>query len=716
MMVGPPRLRNASKLPDTGFPVMSQPISPAPVREYLPQYLPAYIANGVLGLRCPRIPFLGGVSMVNGFAGLDPRDGLEGFARTPFPLGADVSLDGVRLSQAQECVTFREQRYDFARAELATTLDYRIGDTTARLEVVQFCSHQLPTIALQEIRMTVDRAADVILTVGLDPTGVDGRPEYVERPSGKVTPDAPEGMQIWHSYGEVSKCGLAYRSEMLGSADATHSQTKADERGMVATSWTFRARAGRPYRVRQMSSLVPSIAHPHPADHAARLLALAMDKGWERMRQDQRIAWDELWRARIEIDGADRRWQAIADASLFYLMTSVHPASIASTSLFGLAYWPNYHYYRGHVMWDIETFAVPPLLLVEPESARAILDYRSRHLEAAKVNARLAGWKGAMYPWESCPMHGEEVTPGSGAPTKGHATLDVALAFASFVHATGDRDYLRRTAWPVIHAVAEWTESRVERTRRGYEIREITGPAEADPPRNNNAFVNMAAGTLLREAIGFAAELGEEPRRLWREIADGLVLPKASQGRHIANYDEYRIDQLKAGTPEASAGIFPVGYRVPESVEEATFRYAVEEQAPRYVGTAMLSAFLPYYAARAGLRAKAAELLETGYGNFINEPFHETDEFTNTAPEQPRTGPMFANIGGFLTTLLYGYPGLRLGAGEPDTWTDRSVVLPAGWKAIHVDRLWLRGEERSLTAVAGAPAAIIDGRSLRRAS
>jgi Glycosyl hydrolase family 65 central catalytic domain/Glycosyl hydrolase family 65, N-terminal domain len=695
---------------------MPEPISPAPVRDYLPRYLPAYIANGVLGLRCPRIPFLGGVSMVNGFAGLDVRDGLEGFARTPFPLGADITLDGVRLSQATQSVTFREQRYDFSRAELTTVLDFRIGDATARLEIRQFCSHRLPTIALQEIRITVDRAADLIVSVGLDPTGVDGRAEYLERPSGKTTPEAPEGLLVWHSHGEVSSCGLAFRSELLGASDAVETRTQADEHGMVATQRAFRARAGRPYRVRQMSSLVPSLAHPHPADHAARLLALAMDRGWDRMRDDQRDAWAELWKARIEIDGADRRWQSICDASLFYLLTSVHPASVASTSLFGLAYWPNYHYYRGHVMWDIETFALPPLLLVEPESARSILDYRSRHLEAARLNARLAGWKGAMYPWESCPLHGEEVTPGASAPTKGHATLDVALAFASYVHATGDRDYLRRTAWPVIEAVAEWTESRVEQTRRGFEIRGITGPAEADPPRDNNAFVNMAAATLIREAIGFAEALGEEPRRLWRAIADGLVLPETSHGRQIPNYDDYRIDQLKAGTPEAAAGIFPVGYRVPRAVEEATFRYAVEEQAPRYVGTAMLSSFLPYYAVRAGMPREAAELLETGYGNFINEPFHETDEFSNTAPDQPRTGPMFANIGGFLTTLLYGYPGLRIGAGAPETWAERSVVMPAGWKAIHVERVWMRGEGRSLTAVAGAPSAIIDGKRLRRAS
>jgi hypothetical protein len=49
----------------------------------------------------------------------------------------------------------------------------------------------------------------------------------------------------------------------------------------------------------------------------------------------------------------------------------------------------------------------------------------------------------------------------------------------------------------------------------------------------------------------------------------------------------------------------------------------------------MLSAFLAYYAARAGKREQAAELLETGYGNFIDEPYLETDEFTGL----PRTCP-----------------------------------------------------------------------------
>ncbi|MFL5717609.1 MAG: glycoside hydrolase family 65 protein, partial [Chloroflexota bacterium] len=113
---------------------MSPPLSPPPVREYLPNYLPAYIANGILGLRCGRIPFRNGVAMVNGFAGLDLTDGVEGFARAPFPLGADVSVDGIRLSGAIERVRFVEQRYDFGHAELTTILEYRMGEVTARIE------------------------------------------------------------------------------------------------------------------------------------------------------------------------------------------------------------------------------------------------------------------------------------------------------------------------------------------------------------------------------------------------------------------------------------------------------------------------------------------------------------------------------------------------------------------------------------------------------
>jgi hypothetical protein len=69
------------------------------------------------------------------------------------------------------------------------------------------------------------------------------------------------------------------------------------------------------------------------------------------------------------------------------------------------------------------------------------------------------------------------------------------------------------------------------------------------------------------------------------------------------------------------------------------------------------------------------------------------------------SGPFFANMGGFLTGLLTGFPGLNLTAGDPQTWPARPVVLPQGWTAIECDRLWVRGEAMKLRAEQGASGA-----------
>src|SRR5215212_5705305 len=97
---------------------MPEPLSPDVVRDYRPEYIPAYIANGLIGIRCGRIPFPECVAIFNGFAGLEVNDGLEAFARVPFPLAGDLTINDLRLSLLGDRVRFIEQRYDFSRAEL----------------------------------------------------------------------------------------------------------------------------------------------------------------------------------------------------------------------------------------------------------------------------------------------------------------------------------------------------------------------------------------------------------------------------------------------------------------------------------------------------------------------------------------------------------------------------------------------------------------------
>ena len=96
------------------------------------------------------------------------------------------------------------------------------------------------------------------------------------------------------------------------------------------------------------------------------------------------------------------------------------------------------------------------------------------------------------------------------------------------------------------------------------------------------------------------------------------------------------------------------------------------------------------------------KLLDEGYAQFITGRFRQTLEYRpDKFPEQPRAGPFFANMGGFLMSLMIGLPALRPNGGEVETWAERPVLLPQGWETIEIDRLWVRGRPMSLTARSG---------------
>jgi hypothetical protein len=322
----------------------------------------------------------------------------------------------------------------------------------------------------------------------------------------------------------------------------------------------------------------------------------------------------------------------------------------------------------------------------------------------------MSGYRGAAFPWESSPRFGVETAPGGGpaAAHEHHVSLDVAFAFAQYVHATGDEIFFRDKAWPVVSQVAEWVTSRVTKSERGYEIHRVTGVAEKKKPVDNNAFVNMAAVVVMTEAVEAAKRLGITPPREWEEIARRLFIPINRRTRVIRNHDAYSPEEEKGETPEALAGLFPFGYRADPAVEQATLDFYLR-LAPRYVGAPMLSSLLGVWAARSGDRRLAARLFEEGYAKFALEPFAMTDEYSaEVYPEMPRAGPFFANMGGFLTGCLYGLTGIRLGPGDPDSWCERPVTMPAGWDGIDVERIWVRGQPARLSARHGDERARIE--------
>ena len=679
---------------------MTTPISPPPVQGGARDELPAYVANGVVGLRVREMPLGAGLTLISGYSGEHPQRRIEAIAVAPYPVAGDIQLAGVWLSDAPYAVTIIDQACEFATGELVSRFEFEADGCKARVEVLVFCSREEPSLVCQEITVQVDQDVDLALKALLDARHVDGRALRHLRDTPGEDKASCDGAALWESAGALSTCGIAYVTELVG-AEAEPEKPPLENRTLT-TGYAFKAKAGRSYHLRQIASLIPNVTHAEPDFQAVRQVALARKRGFEAIRAANRDVWSDLWKGRITIVGADRRWQALADAALYYLLSSTHVASPASTSIFGLATWHDYHYYYGHVMWDIETFVVPVLSLLQPHAAESILDYRTRSIAGAASNARLRGRRGLQFPWESAPSSGQESAPmpGSASWHEDHVSLDVARAFAFHADVTGDLEYLRERAWPILSGVANWITSRVTKTGRGYEIRAAMGIAERETEADNAAFTNMAAVVVLRDAIHAAERLGRAVNPEWAEIAGAIALP--TEGRVIVSHDGFKPDEEKGGTPDPLMGVFPLGFDMDPEVEGATLKLYLGLR-EGYIGSPMLSALYGVWAAYAGDRALSAQLMDEGYGRFCVGRFMQTLEYRpDVFPDQPRAGPFFANLGGFLIGLLTGFPGLQPGPGDAQSWAKRAVVLPEGWTGIEVERVWIRGRPYKLVARQGA--------------
>jgi trehalose/maltose hydrolase-like predicted phosphorylase len=679
---------------------MTTPISPPPVQGGARDDLPAYVANGVVGLRVREMPLGAGLTLISGYSGEHPQRRIEAIAVAPYPVAGDIQLAGVWLSDAPHAVTIIDQAYEFATGELVSRFEFEAEGCKARIEVLVFCSREEPSLVCQEITVQVNQDVDLTLKALLDARHVDGRALRYLRDTPGEDRASCDGAALWESAGALSTCGIAYITELVG-AEADPKKPPLENRSL-ATGYAFKAKAGRSYHLRQIASLIPNVSHAEPDFQAVRQVALARKRGFEAIRSANRDVWSDLWKGRITIVGADRRWQALADAALFYLLSSTHVASSASTSIFGLATWHDYHYYYGHVMWDIETFVVPVLSLLQPHAAESILDYRTRSIAAAASNARLRGRRGLQFPWESAPSSGQESAPmpGSASWHEDHVSLDVARAFAFHADVTGDPEYLREKAWPVLSGVANWITSRVTKTNRGYEIRAAMGIAERETEADNAAFTNMAAVVVLRDAIHAAERLGRAVNPEWAQIAGAIALP--TEGRVIVSHDGFKPDEEKGGTPDPLMGVFPLGFEMDPEVEGATLKLYLGLR-EGYIGSPMLSALYGVWAAYAGDRVLSAQLMDEGYDRFCVGRFMQTLEYRpDVFPDQPRAGPFFANLGGFLIGLLTGFPGLQPGPGDAQNWAKREIVLPEGWTGIEVERVWIRGRPYKLVARQGA--------------
>ena len=376
----------------------SAPISPDPIVEARPAAPLAFIGNGHLGIRVGHVPIAGGYVHVNGFSDIEPVTGVPALALAPYPLAGDLVVDGVAASSRPDALTFVSQRLDFASGELLSRFAVDLGAVRVTADVITFCSRTDPGLVLQEVVVRPDRACDLSISAGIDVSSIPGAVvEAGPIPAGR--PPTADAYLTYEAARGAARCGMAIATIPVG-AITDGPRMERTEDGGLRIAHRFHASEGRAVGLRSIVGLVPDSDHARPARQAALLVARGLARGWDGLRAGNRAAWDDLWLAHPLIDGPDP-WQRLADASFYYLHSNASRASINGTGVFGLAPTPGYHGYLGHVMWDVESFALPPLVVTHPATARALLRFRTRTAPAARRNAALHGYDGLQYPWEA---------------------------------------------------------------------------------------------------------------------------------------------------------------------------------------------------------------------------------------------------------------------------------------------------------------------------
>jgi len=375
--------------------------------------------------------------------------------------------------------------------------------------------------------------------------------------------------------------------------------------------------------------------------------------------------WEDLWEGDIIIEG-DLQSQQDIRLALYHLYAFSRGDSDLSISPMGLSS----QGYNGHIFWDTELWMFPPLLLLNQDIARSLVNYRSDRLDMAKRKAINFGYKGAMFPWESDDT-GEEATPAWDltGTFEHHITADVAIAFWNYYRVTKDKLWLEERGYPLLKEIADYWVSRSIKNKDGsYSIKNVVGANEFAPNVDDNAFTNGSAITALQFAVLAAKELNIEPNTNWSTVADNIIIHKFLDGTTM-EHSKYKGEIIK----QADVNLLSYPLNIVKGDELLKDLKYYEPKLAKE-GPAMGKSVFAVIYARLGDPEKAFSLFKESYEPNKRPPFGALSESATS------NNPYFVTgAGGMLQTVLFGFGGLHL---TEEGIIQVNPILPKEWKSL----------------------------------
>ena len=625
-------------------------------------------ANGVIGLISSKEPFRMHEVVLAGVYDHFGRGRVNNFLPNISPLDLDILIDKTKLRSSN--VTNYTQTLDMRTGEFVGELEYKDSKITYRYCALRHLSHAV----LMEVEITP--ANDLTLDASIShrvPSSLHGAEMTVNDWSFKLKKEPPFTVITTTALSPSESVKIASSSFFLfEDADATtpiyHRTHNNDQHNIYFTKVL---RAGKSFKFQVIGSLISSAHTADPLNQAERIVTYARFQKKGELLRKHREAWARLWESDIVIEG-DLQAQKEVRSMLYHLYSFSRAGVAHSPSPMGLSGLG----YNGHVFWDTEIFMMPPLMLLQPEMARSMLEYRYNRLDEARRNAAAYGFAGAMYPGESASTGAEDTPASSLSGTfQHHISADIAIGCWNYYLATQDREWLISRGWPIIKATAEFWASRCEKGKDGkWHIYNVMCADEFALNVDDNAYTNCAAKRNLEYAVAAAAIVSEKAPALWSEIAEGIFFAKMANGvtsEHVG-YDGADIKQA-----DVNLLAFPHKLITDKEQMLRDLDY-YSKKVPQVRTPAMTQSMFSVICSRCGDREQAWRWFLDSYRPNALPPFGVLAEFKGG------TNPYFATgAGGTLQSVLFGFAGLDFNP-KGGIMQVKNHALPPHWKRLTI--------------------------------
>lgn len=641
-------------------------------------------ANGQIGIVSSRKPLKADNLIIGGLYDIYGSSGGNSFFPNINPLDVDIKVDGTMCSL--QTIDDYTQFFDMRTAQFGgrfvikdkVSVEYTICAlrhlpfaymTDVRIEALSDCEivvsnrHRAPE-CLQDVAQSfrrIDNKANYTIT---------NYPHYELMTTTALSPTGRYQLAASTAFLFPENTSGGVETEMVHRTDEGAKSHRME--------WTKRIKAGERVHFALVGNSMASNFFPDVRNEVERLTVYLMLEGYDRTITRHNSAWKALWNSRIDVEGDEQACQDIHNM-LYHLYAFHRKDNGLNTSPMGLSGLG----YCGHSFWDSETWVFPALALMHPDLAAEMINYRYKHLDAAKKNAYIHGFEGALYPWESAHTGQEETAPHNMYPaTEHHVTGDIAIAAWQYYLLTQDKQWLRETGYPIIEQTAQFWCSRVDKqSDNTYAIRNLIGADEWSQNKqggkqvDNNAYTIGVAKKNLQCAIKAAKVLGLNAPDEWQKTADGLQWQYMNNGV-IREHDTYDGEIIKQADVALLA--YPLNLMTNRGDILRNIAY-YDDKVPLKRTPAMTNSIYSVIYARLGCADTAITYFFDSYLPNLNPPFRVMAEFNGG------TNPYFlTGTAGTLQALLFGFAGLD--------WTDDGIkqvykpCLPKQWKALTITR------------------------------